>query len=92
MKPLNLLIGAGYLAGFASAANCPSLTCNMGDKTLLDKSLCYKHSAIDPVSYIKIEKCQDDIHGNKFRCMMDKGEYAWVHSDYQFDESRTTKE
>ena len=43
----------------------------MGDKKLLDKNLCFKHSAVDPTTYIKIEKCEDDIHGNKFRCMMD---------------------
>jgi hypothetical protein len=64
----------------------------MGDKKLLDKGLCFKHSATDPVDFIKIEKCEDDIHGNKFRCMMDKGEYSWINADLQFETNRDSKE
>lgn len=74
------------------ATQCPQLSCNKNDTRLLDKQLCFQHSADDPVSRLQIERCRDDKEGNKYRCIMEKGDYAWVNSDLQFDETRNFKD
>ena len=59
----------------AAEINCPTLTCD--EEKMVDNQECFFHSAVDPVSYIKLAKCADE---NKV-CAMNPGEYAWIDSD-----------
>ena len=47
--------------------------------------MCYKHSADDPVTKIKIQKCEPEPNTLvKRRCHMKKENYAWIDADMQF--------
>jgi len=51
------------LLQIVKATKCPLLKCNRGvplPSIPESSALCYKHSADDPVTEIKIEKCKDD--------------------------------
>lgn len=45
-----------------------------------DSNVCFKHSANDPVTDIKVQKCENSSE----KCFVPDNKFAWVQSDLQF--------
>lgn len=52
---------------------CPKFSCNQ-DQVMNDSNQCFKHSANDPVTEIKVQKCENSSE----KCYVPDGKFAWI--------------
>lgn len=65
------------------AQTCPKLSCNK-DQVMNESGICFIHSKDDPVTQIKLQKCEN----TSTKCYIEDGKPAWISSELQFQSAQ----
>ena len=70
--PNDSIYTTGGIKG-VGANSCPAFSCNV-DQSMNDTNTCFKHSGNDPVTEIKIFKCENSSE----KCFVPDMKFAWI--------------